>query len=102
MTILADLRSIRSAISRSSPVTGSLWFSEIYDSISRFSKTLPEIRYSKFIGKMPYLHNLPDFDEATGCCGASPDTVKSQSQFFESNSMIFLNLLEHNMLIALI
>lgn len=46
VTILADLRSIRSAISRSSPVTGSLWFSEIYDSISRFSKTLPEICYS--------------------------------------------------------
>lgn len=46
VTILADLRSIRSATSRSSPVTGSLWFSEIYDSISRFSKTLPEICYS--------------------------------------------------------
>jgi hypothetical protein len=36
------LRSIRSEISRSSPLTGSLWFSEIYASINRFSKTFPE------------------------------------------------------------
>jgi hypothetical protein len=40
-TILEDLRSMRSVISSSSPFTGSLWFSEIYASINRFSKTFP-------------------------------------------------------------
>ena len=42
VTILEDLRSMRSAISNSSPFTGSLWFSKIYASINRFSKTFPE------------------------------------------------------------
>ena len=36
-----DLSSIRSSGERSSPVTGSVPFSEMYDSIRRFSNTVP-------------------------------------------------------------
>lgn len=40
-TTRADLSSTRSSTVRSSPVTGSLPFSEMYASMRRFSKTLP-------------------------------------------------------------
>lgn len=46
----------RSAVVSSSPLTGSLPCSAMYASISRFSNT------------------VPDFAEATGFVGASPDT----------------------------
>lgn len=54
----ADLIGRRSSRSSSSPVTGSLPFSSMYFSISRFSKTVPV------------------FLETTGSSGASPETVK--------------------------
>lgn len=55
----ADLMGSRSSRSSSSPETGSLPFSSMYFSMSRFSKT------------------APDFLEATGSSGASPEIAHS-------------------------
>jgi hypothetical protein len=46
---------MRSSTARSSPVTGSVWFSAMCASIKRFSKTLPLLR------------------DATGSRGATPE-----------------------------
>lgn len=56
-TTRADWIGSRSSGSSSSPVMGSLPFSSMYFSISRFSKTVPV------------------FLETTGSSGASPETV---------------------------
>jgi hypothetical protein len=59
VTTCGDLSAIRSSTARSSPVTGSVWFSAMCASIRRFSKTLPLLR------------------EATGSRGASPEMAQS-------------------------
>lgn len=58
LTLREVRRSMRSSVERSSPLTGSVWFSLMYCSIRRRSKTLPDLR------------------EATGCWGASPETAR--------------------------
>jgi len=66
VTTWGDLSSIRSSTERSSPVTGSVWFSAMCASIRRFSKTLPLLR------------------EATGSRGASPEIAQSMLCCWES------------------
>jgi hypothetical protein len=59
VTTWGDLSSMRSSTARSSPETGSVWFSAMWASIRRFSKTLPLLR------------------DATGSRGASPEIAQS-------------------------
>ena len=64
LTIRAALSSTKSSAVSSSSVTGSLPFSAMYASISRFSKTLPASVSSSHPARL--LGNLPLFLEATG------------------------------------
>lgn len=63
----------------SSPLTGSVPFSLMYASINRRSKMFPMLLLKRLGGESERV-DRPDFLEATGCSGASPDTTKHISK----------------------
>lgn len=94
-TVRVVLSSMRSSVVRSSPLTGSVPCSAMYDSMRRFSNTFPAAVLVAAHGEECRESCIPLLREATGTCGCSPDTIILLALSFSRAKGVYLTCAKH-------